>query len=317
MPRIEKEQFERCLEELERDDRDPRLGLFGPGSAVWKYGRESVVMLGGGRAALMQAAHPQVAWAVTSHSAVMADVAGRFRRTFDNVFAMTFGDRGRALRRARRVRQIHEHVNGVIEEDVGRFRRGDAFDALDREATLWVAATLWDTEVLVNELLVGPIPPREKERFYQESLRFLRLFGIPPEDAPPDWWAFRRWVDDTIASDSIAVGRAAREVHHHIVRAPRTASRPAYAWIRAFTASILPPKLREGYGMGPSRTDELVASISRHAIRRGVALLPSSLRHFPGYLDARRRLSQSEGRDPVGELVERVVLAGLRPSAPG
>ena len=47
---------------------DARTGLFGPASVTWKVNREAVLLLGGGRALLLQVAHPLVAAAVAAHS---------------------------------------------------------------------------------------------------------------------------------------------------------------------------------------------------------------------------------------------------------
>jgi uncharacterized protein (DUF2236 family) len=51
-------------------------GLFGPGSVAWRINAESVLLLGGGRALLMQAAHPLVAAGVADHSDFTAGPLG-------------------------------------------------------------------------------------------------------------------------------------------------------------------------------------------------------------------------------------------------
>ncbi|HZD17088.1 MAG TPA: oxygenase MpaB family protein, partial [Actinomycetota bacterium] len=43
-------------------------GLFGPGTLAWRLNAETVLLLGGGRALLMQIAHPRVAAGVADHS---------------------------------------------------------------------------------------------------------------------------------------------------------------------------------------------------------------------------------------------------------
>lgn len=309
--RIHDEQFDRCIRGIETTMQADELGLFGPGSMVWRIDRESVLMLAGGRAALLQVAHPYVAWAVTSQSDVMTDVAGRFQRTFDNVFAMTFGTRSDAIRRARRVREIHKRVHGVIDEDVGQYRRGDRYDALDEGAAFWVAATLWDSSIMMFELAFGPLSQVDKERYYAESKRFAALFGLEGSALPADWSAFQAYMNDMLTGDVLAVGSAARDVAGHILRAPRRTSIPAYRWLASFTAGLLPPQMREDFGLPWGRRDRWTFQSSRRLVRLGVGALPPQLRFFPGYLDARRRVDGCDGRDPVGELVERLVLRGL------
>src|SRR3954465_5488285 len=93
--------FEARIAEVVRNVRDPRAGIYGPASISWRVNREAVIMLGGGRAALLQLAHPYVAYAVDQHSKTRNDPIGRFKRTFENVFAMVFGDLDSAVACAR------------------------------------------------------------------------------------------------------------------------------------------------------------------------------------------------------------------------
>jgi uncharacterized protein (DUF2236 family) len=51
-------------------------GLFGPGSLTWRVNREGVLLLGGGRALLLQVAHPLVAAGVAEHSNYREDPFG-------------------------------------------------------------------------------------------------------------------------------------------------------------------------------------------------------------------------------------------------
>lgn len=164
---------------------DPCAGLFGPRSAVWRINREAVTFLGGGRAALLQLAHPYVAHGVDQHSTTRTDTLGRFVRTFENVFAMVYGDLDAALASARRVHTVHTHITGPLGD-------GSPYAANTPEALLWVHATLWDTSIQVYELVMRPLGDEEKAAYYEETKRFAALFGIPPEIVPPDWRAFRR-----------------------------------------------------------------------------------------------------------------------------
>src|SRR4051812_10480420 len=67
-------------------------GLFGPGSMTWRVNREGVLLLGGGRALLLQVAHPLVAAGVSQHSNYREDPFGRLYRTLDTVTTVVFGD---------------------------------------------------------------------------------------------------------------------------------------------------------------------------------------------------------------------------------
>src|SRR5688572_13970008 len=92
MPVVTRDQLEESLAELRAQVADPRAGILGPDSIAWRIGSDLGLFLGGGRAVLLQLAHPAVAYAIDQHSHTRTDVAGRFQRTFRNVFAMVFGD---------------------------------------------------------------------------------------------------------------------------------------------------------------------------------------------------------------------------------
>jgi len=197
--------LERRLARLEATLGDRRAGLYGPGSVSWEVNRQSVTMLGGGAAALLQLAHPAVAYAVDQHSLTRHDPVGRFVRTFEHVFAMTFGELDHALASARRVHALHRRIRGRVPERVGAFARGDRYEANDPAALLWVFATLTDTARRVYELAVEPLRPLEREAYYAESKLFASLFGIDDAVLPATWSDFTRYYRETIASPAIAI----------------------------------------------------------------------------------------------------------------
>src|SRR4051812_13451649 len=151
---------------------DPRAGILGPRSIAWRIGGDVAVFLGGGRAALLQLAHPMVAHAIDQHSHTRADVAGRFRRTFRNVFAMVFGHVDDAFFAARRVHTIHSRIHGTIPERVGGWPAGTPYHANDADALRWVHATLVDTTLLVREHVDGALPAAIKDGYVIEMNRF-------------------------------------------------------------------------------------------------------------------------------------------------
>lgn len=296
---------------------DPRAGVFGPRSRVWELGRHSIVFLGAGRAALLQLAHPWVAAAIDEHSRTRADPIGRFHRTFLRVFDMVYGDLDAACAAARRVHAVHAGIEGTLDEDLGRFRRGSAYRAADLDALIWVHATLIDTTVLMNELVRAPLPADEKERYYAETRRFAALFAIPGEALPPDWAAFRRYFDDMLASDSLAVGRAASEIARFLFRParglPAAPLAPLGAWYRRVTAALLPERLRAAYGLRLGPNDRRMVAASVALLRRTHRYWPARVRYLPAYVDARRRLDGLEP-DAVSALVRRVMVGRVAPA---
>src|SRR5262249_8974636 len=64
--------------------------VFGPGSLTWRVNGEAVLLLGGGRALLLQVAHPKVAAGVGRFSNYREDPWGRLARTLDVTLAIVF-----------------------------------------------------------------------------------------------------------------------------------------------------------------------------------------------------------------------------------
>lgn len=307
--------LEAKIEQLRAAVREPRAGLYGPGSISWKINREGVVMLGGGRAALLQLAHPYVAYAVDQHSATRSDPLGRFQRTFLHVFAMVFGDLDHAIESARRVHRVHTAIRGAIPEDIGAFGRGHRYHANDPAALFWVQATLLDTAVQVYELTVAPLSLEEKERYYEESRLFGWLFGIPDAAVPESWSRFRQYVEDTIASDMIAVSDAALEMRRFLLQPPRRLAAPAIAWLEIFTAGLLPAKLRRQFRFAWGQRQEMVFARTVPVLRAAYRATPRRLRVFSAYVEAQRRIDGKPAHDPFGRFLERLALKAIEPSS--
>src|SRR4051812_10381905 len=196
---------------------DPRAGILGPRSIAWQIGGDLAVFLGGGRAALLQLAHPMVAHAIAQHSHTRADVAGRFRRTFRSVFAMVFGDLDEAFRAARRVHAIHAGIRGAIPEAVGGWAAGTPYCANDAEALRWVHATLVDTTLVVHEQLAGALPDEIKDGYVIEMNRLAALLGIPAALLPWSHAAHATYMRQMLGSDRIAVAPCAREMARFLI----------------------------------------------------------------------------------------------------
>lgn len=309
---VTREALERDLEALAASS-DPLEGVFGVNSPFWMVGRESLLVLVGGRAALLQTAHPYVAQAIVDQSKVFTDIQRRFRNTLSLVYRLTFDSTERALETARVIYRVHERVTGEMQETVGRFPRGHRYAANEPEALMWVAATLFDTSFDIFERVIRPLRADERNAYYADARRFMRLFGVPDAVVPPDWAAFRRYFDAMIHSDTLGVGPAARHITRSILATPRPALAPAYGWIRIATAGLLPPPLRRAYELPWSRADEITFEASLRAMRATVPHLPDRVRFCPPYTNARRRLAGREGSDSVGRAMRRLALSIVGP----
>ncbi|MXW23090.1 MAG: DUF2236 domain-containing protein, partial [Chloroflexi bacterium] len=103
---------------------------FAPDAAIRDVDGEAVILGGGGRALLMQIAHPLVAQGVAEHSEWRANRYGRLLRTLRPMFAIVFGNAAEVRDAARGVNAVHRGVTGA------------GYHAGDPELLLWVHATL-------------------------------------------------------------------------------------------------------------------------------------------------------------------------------
>jgi uncharacterized protein (DUF2236 family) len=287
---VTRDHHEAALAELARDIEDPRVGLFGPRSIAWRLGGDLGVFLGGGRAALLQLAHPMVAHAVHDHSRAREDVLGRFQRTFRAVFAMVFGELDEALAAARRVHAVHTHIHGVIERAVGRWPAGTRYHANDADALRWVHATLVDTTLAVRELLEGELPHALKDGYVVEMNRFARLFGIPSELLPRGFADHAAYMRDMIDSGWLAIAPCAKDMASFLVGRGDAAQPLLGRVTEAVTAMLLPPQLADAFGLTSTRPSRAAARVVLGALGPVYVRLPAAWRAIPAHAQARRRL---------------------------
>jgi uncharacterized protein (DUF2236 family) len=258
-------------------------GLFGPETLTWRVNSELVLLIGGGRALLLQVAHPLVAAGVREHSDYDTDPWGRLYRTLDVTTRIVFGDERASAAAARRLQAVHARVQGVTAE-------GIPYDARDPDLLLWVWATLVDSSLLVYQRCARRLTPAEIETYYAEQTRFAAACGVPEGHWPSDYRRFVAYFDDMVRSglrveeDALAIARA-------VLRPPLPGPlRPAFAGlVNLATAGLLPPSLREAYQLPWSRGRERALGAALTALRPVVPLLPPQARAFPEARRARRR----------------------------
>jgi uncharacterized protein (DUF2236 family) len=266
-------------------------GLFGPGSVTWRVNRESVLLLGGGRALLLQVAHPSVAAGVAQHSSYREDPWGRLSRTLDVTRRIVFGDSETAAEAARHLQGVHAHVHGTVEE--GR-SAGAPYAAADPELLLWVWATLVESALLVYARYVGPLKVADVEAYYEEQKRFLAVCGAPAETAPATFAQFMAFYDETVEG-VLEVTPAALDVAAAILRPRRLPRplRPLFDALNLATVGLLPPTLRAAYGLGWGPQRERLLGAQTSVVRRLMPLLPALLREQPAARSAARRLREA------------------------
>lgn len=255
-------------------------GFFAPDSAIWRVDRELALLLGGGRALLMQLAHPKVAAGVADHSGFMADPMGRLMRTMETMWSIVFDDLPRAQASLDRLETVHRRVRGTVDRaDV--LPRGTPYGADDPDLLLWVHATLVDSALITYGLFVKPLSAGEQREYYRETKRLGVLLGVPETKLPESFEEFGAYVERTIDSDAIAVGATALALSQAILR-PRPWALKTFAPLAALiTAGLLPPKLRRAYGLAWNGRRERLLRLVAGSTRAALPLIPSVLRVVP------------------------------------
>jgi uncharacterized protein (DUF2236 family) len=246
------------------------VGLYPPDSVTWRVNRESAIVLAGGRALLLQLAHPAVAAGVFDHSDFRERPLRRLNRTLTLTLALTFGTREEALASARSINTTHRRI------------RGQGYQAGDPHLLLWVLATLVDTSLLAYQTFVGPLTTAEREAYYQEAKTIGGLLGIPTGYYPRGLEEFERYMAAMLDSDELAVDERARTLARSVLW-PAIGPLPRATWhpVAALTAALLPERLRAAYGLPWGRLERGLAAMQRRSLQVLVPRLPRRLRYVP------------------------------------
>ena len=252
------------------------------GSVTWKVAQEAIINLGGARAVLMQLAHPLVAAGVDNHSSYLRNPIGRTEHTYVLGQMITFGSTATAHEAARTINRLHTHVSGTLATNAGAFSRGSTYKARDPELLLWVHATLIDTILLLYPMLIGPLSEEEQNQYYQESKEIAHLLGLAPSAMPETVADLRQYIHDMVYSNKLAATPQARQIARVVLFPPMPkVLHPFLLYNLLFTSAILPPPVREIYGLEWSKRQQLLFDLSISGIRTIVPHLPMNLRVMP------------------------------------
>ena len=161
-------------------------GLFGPGSITWRVMSDCSTFIGGVRALVVQAAHPEVASGVGDHSSYRADPLGRLSRTASYVTATAYGSLPEVDHAVGIVSRLHGPVSGTS-------HRGLAYSAADPEMKAWVHNALVDS-FLVAHRTFGPeaMTDTDADTYVAEQVSLGDRMGASPLPDTAD--ALTRWL---------------------------------------------------------------------------------------------------------------------------
>ncbi len=261
---------------------------------IARVNEEPAILLGAGRALVLQLAHPHVAAGVAEHSDFQHNPFKRLQGTLEAVYTMVYGPAALADGVGRRVQWIHTFV------------RSDVYEANDPANLLWVHATLLDSALWCYERVVRPLSSSERETYYQQMTEVAERFGCPRDAQPATYADFVRYWDEQVAT--MQVTEQGRRLVRDVIepKLPLRLDLPLRPALRAFRTATLgatPSAIRAQ--LGYSWTDADQRRFNRlYAIARGYhRVAPRWLRVAPGHLNgrlllwqARRHVSQFEAR---------------------
>jgi uncharacterized protein (DUF2236 family) len=216
-------------------------GLFGPDSISWEIMGDVSGFIGGIRALLIQAAHPEVVAGVADHSHYREDPLGRLSRTSAYVTATSYGAMPEVEQAVRIVRAAHRRVQGTS-------HRGIPYRADDPPLAAWVHNSLTDSFLVCNQIYgARPLTAEEADRFVREQASIGRLLDADP--VPQTAAELSRWVAEHPA---VAPSPGMREAVDFLRDPPLDpAVKVAYQVLASAAVVTIPPRVRRALGLRP------------------------------------------------------------------
>jgi len=235
----------------------------------------AILIAAGGRSILLQLANPAIGHGVANHSDFASRPQDRLKNTLSFVYAIAFGTPEDAVIATRRVNHAHIPVQSPGSETT------PAYSAYTPQLQLWVAATLYDSAVLMHELVYGPLSDQLADEFYEEYRKLGAALQVPPDLWPESRSAFRGYWDECL--QSLSTDAATRAVAHELLH-----TRTAPLWMRAglplgrlMTAGLLPPHVREMFELPWSAKRQRRFDRALRLTRAVYPSLPRGIRHWP------------------------------------
>ena len=239
-------------------------GLFGPDSISWEVMGDVSGFIGGIRALLIQAAHPEVVAGVADHSRYREDPLGRLSRTSAYVTATSFGAMPEVEEAVAIVRRAHRRVKGTS-------HRGLPYRADEPALAAWVHNSLTDSFLTAfQEYGSRRLNRDEADRFVAEQARIGRLLDADP--VPETAAELSRWV---AGHPAVAPSPGMREAVEFLREPPLDpAVRFAYQVLASAAVVTIPPRIRRALGLRPRPGAHAVGTGSMVAMRWALGSSP-------------------------------------------
>ena len=251
------------LEETFQYPDDP--GLFGPESITWKIMGDVSSFIGGIRALLIQAAHPEVAAGVANHSTYRDDPLGRLSRTASYVTATAFGAMPEVEKSIKMVSSAHRPV-------VGTSSRGEKYSAGNPEMAAWVHNALIDS-FLVSYQNFGPflLKNEEADSYVYEQTNLGNLMKASP--LPENAASLSSWLSE---NPKVGSSKEGAEAVSFLKKPPLPFfTRIAYKILFNAAVVTMPIELREAIGVNPKKGSKTAGNFLTKVLRYALGSSPA------------------------------------------
>jgi hypothetical protein len=262
---------------------DPR-GPFAPNTVTWRIHSDPAMAVGGIRALLQQALHPEAMDGVAKNSNFREDAWGRLQRTGDYVSTITFASADETLALAARVRKIHTSLG---------------LD--DPHLLLWVHMSMVDSFLDVAIRSGMSISKAEADQYVSEMVIFAQLVGVDAEQVPSTVSQMQSYFSE-ISPELRASDDAKRAALFLTIPPLPTAVRfatpaaPAWASLALVAASALPAWARSLYGTPQLPGQNFATDLSMKAIRKTIGVIPDAILAPPIFKAALQRWDLVEAK---------------------
>ncbi len=242
-----------------------------------KVAPEAALLLGAGRAILLQLADPQVGRAVAEHSDFAANPLSRLLHTLGYIYALSNGTAEQQCKIIEHVDRAHAPIHGTRDRDSGE----PAYSAFDPRLQLWVAATLYDSARVIGAQVLPWWSAEAGDELYQQYARLGDALQMPADYWPEDEAAFDEFYSAYLEKLSVSASvKTQAEALFAGAHAPWWI-RLGLPLMRDVTIAQLPARVREQFGyeltISVQRRNRCALRVARAASRG----LPRCIRVLP------------------------------------
>lgn len=264
------------MESLDQVTPDP--GFFGPDSVSWRVHHDPANVVGGVRALILQALHPEVMRSFHGITSTRDDPWGRLSRTGAYVNAITYGTEAEAEKSSARVRFVHRKLG------------------LDRpDWLLWVHCGAVDSWLVGHRRSGAPMTDAEADAYVSEQVEAARLIGCHLADVPSSVAELAAYFE--AVRPQLEVTSETRESVRDLILPPMSArvqlltpARPAWTTLVLTGFGLMPRWSRRMFALPSLATTDLSASITARTLRTALLAVPEARRTNPHLAAARIRL---------------------------